>query len=521
MTFCFVVVVLAIIAAAIAASAHQANKAEAAWSSAATRLSLVYRSKGKFGDRMLRGKLEGYPVVVRTFKRSNGKSSTTYTHFELEYSQESFEFKLTRSTAFSSVAAFFRSQDIEIGASEFDKIVIVQSNRPKHVASYLTSERQKAVLNVFLAYPGARIKNGEIEWEKRGLVTSAAEIEGVLRRFVRFAQVMDGVREPADLEEEALEEMVAPDPEPQFSEAIAGVGALSVQSDQDDAAVHEPEPVVFHVDDLGEVYDLPPVVQPGMTVTEAAEAVEAERRGERPARELGDPADDPVVEEELAVSETSAPSEAPEPTPAPEPPAPSEYWRPEPPPAAPTEAAEPPAPASPEPAPSSTSHDPTPTGGSLPESQLETTVFQEITLGGVDDPTNRFVEAGSDASLAVADVCGELFASGLLGSKADQAFAERYLDAEVAWEGKLERLDRYFSDMVFEGGPGTKATVVVHEIGEGYAARKVEAVLQLGPEAADELRTRVGETLRFRGRLAKCEAFLRRLLVREATVEAS
>ncbi len=126
------------------------------------------------------------------------------------------------------------------------------------------------------------------------------------------------------------------------------------------------------------------------------------------------------------------------------------------------------------------------------------------------DPDVRSTEDGP----AAAEVAEALFDPKHLSFETTRIFEERYEGRRVAWQGPLVRVSSYRSDLDFRDGPGTKAVVRVHRLANDlYAGRDVEAVVELPPEAIDELRDRRGELVSFRGRLTKCDPLMRNLFV--------
>ena len=73
-------------------------------------------------------------------------------------------------------------------------------------------------------------------------------------------------------------------------------------------------------------------------------------------------------------------------------------------------------------------------------------------------------DADADAELAVAAVCAQLFTRSITSTEARKRFDERYKGKRVRWSGKLRRAATYSIDIVFKGGPGTKATFALPKI---------------------------------------------------------
>jgi hypothetical protein len=120
--------------------------------------------------------------------------------------------------------------------------------------------------------------------------------------------------------------------------------------------------------------------------------------------------------------------------------------------------------------------------------------------------------------LAIADVCSQLFTRSITSTEAKKRFEERYKGKRVRWSGNLRRATTYSIDLVFKGGPGTKATFALPVPSTGALGGAVQAVVQLSPAAAAQLKSRVGEEIAFEGRLLSCDTMVRNLNIADATL---
>ena len=121
-----------------------------------------------------------------------------------------------------------------------------------------------------------------------------------------------------------------------------------------------------------------------------------------------------------------------------------------------------------------------------------------------------------DLRLDVASVCEELFDPNRMSYETNRLFDDRYRDATVRWKGTARRANVYSYDFDFGDGGGTKAELDVYEVKQQYGSRAVKAFVQLPTEAADDIGGRIGEDVRFEGRLISCEGSARRLYVADA-----
>ena len=154
-------------------------------------------------------------------------------------------------------------------------------------------------------------------------------------------------------------------------------------------------------------------------------------------------------------------------------------------------------------------------------------IDKAVEEGPDDDETQQPAERASaqvesspspqaqSASLDMKAVCEELFTSSMMTVETNRMFEDKYQGTTITWSGILQRADRCSHDMVFGSEPCTKAVFETHELAEGvYAARKVQAVVQLPLDVLDELRSRVGEEVPFEGTLTSCDTFMRNLFLK-------
>lgn len=120
--------------------------------------------------------------------------------------------------------------------------------------------------------------------------------------------------------------------------------------------------------------------------------------------------------------------------------------------------------------------------------------------------------------LAVADVCAQLFTRSITSTEAKKRFEERFKGQRVRWSGNLRRAANYSVDIVFKGGPGTKATFALPVPTEGALGGAVQAVVQFSPAAGEQLKKRVGEEITFEGRLLSFDGMVRNFNIADATL---
>ena len=116
-------------------------------------------------------------------------------------------------------------------------------------------------------------------------------------------------------------------------------------------------------------------------------------------------------------------------------------------------------------------------------------------------------------------VAMELFAGGLSSYEADRKFKAEIEGTPVSGTGVLVDVDAYSVDFDFGGSAGTKAVLKLEGLPEEtFANREVLVLLELPEGQKPVLTPRIGESLAFAGTLHRADAFLRKLLVKSATI---
>ena len=142
----------------------------------------------------------------------------------------------------------------------------------------------------------------------------------------------------------------------------------------------------------------------------------------------------------------------------------------------------------------------------------------DLRAGEVPVEVATAVEPPAGAELALAEICSQLFTRSITSTEAKKRFEERYKGRRVRWSGNLRRAATYSIDLVFKGGPGTKATFALPVPTEGALGGAVQAVVQLSPAAAEQLKKRVGEEITFEGRLLSFDGMVRNFNIADATL---
>lgn len=124
-----------------------------------------------------------------------------------------------------------------------------------------------------------------------------------------------------------------------------------------------------------------------------------------------------------------------------------------------------------------------------------------------------------EEELDPATVCDALFDPSYTSIDTSRVFDERFAGKRVRWTGTARSADAFSYDFVLGSEPGTKLVLEVHEIGSSfYGESKIQAVTRLPPEAAEELRDRVGGSLTIEGTLLKVDGFMKNVYLQEGRI---
>ncbi|MFC1572208.1 tetratricopeptide repeat protein [Candidatus Eisenbacteria bacterium] len=167
------------------------RETNSAWQVVAKNLPLQFRPGALFSSPKLTGAHNGCSVLVETFSRDSGDSSTTYTRYRIGYARSlGLGLRLTRQGVFGRIGKFFGAEDIEVGDSDFDKAVVVKGSDPSRVTEFLTPARRVRAARFLNSHQGATIYDDRILWEKSGVERDPQQIAHVIDRMTRLANHM-------------------------------------------------------------------------------------------------------------------------------------------------------------------------------------------------------------------------------------------------------------------------------------------------------------------------------------------
>ena len=111
----------------------------------------------------------------------------------------------------------------------------------------------------------------------------------------------------------------------------------------------------------------------------------------------------------------------------------------------------------------------------------------------------------------------ELFVSNRLSYETAQIFNEHYKGRRVTWQGRVQTLRTYHSDLDFGRGPGVKVVVALAEIEHDlYGVAEVDAVVSL--PAGTETGLARNNLIRFTGTLHRADSMMRNVFVADAAL---
>lgn len=190
MEFLFIFVVVAVIA--IVAHAKGAKRTKAAWRKIAHDLKLNYLDRS---EPALTGKFNDHSVRVKVYTESHGKTSQTYTGFQIELERAiKVDFQLGRQGLMQSMIGMIGGTDIQVGHSEFDKAIVVKGRDEKAVQAFFQSDRARnGCLTLFRKsrYSKVKITNNAVEVSISGKLMHSAEVKPVLNQLLSIVLLLE------------------------------------------------------------------------------------------------------------------------------------------------------------------------------------------------------------------------------------------------------------------------------------------------------------------------------------------
>ncbi len=117
------------------------------WSQIAYDIGGRFKDGGFWKRDYIRYEYGSWEIVLDTYTKSHGKSSTTYTRMRAPFAnRDGLYFKIYREGFFSNVSKYFGMQDIEIGDNFFDENFIIKGNSEYQIANLLEGDEMKALI---------------------------------------------------------------------------------------------------------------------------------------------------------------------------------------------------------------------------------------------------------------------------------------------------------------------------------------------------------------------------------------
>lgn len=117
------------------------------WSEIAYDIGGRFKNGGFWERDYIRYEYGDWEIVLDTYTRSHGKSSSTYTRMRAPFlNKDGLYFKIYREGFFSNLSKYFGMQDIEIGDSFFDENFIIKGNSDYQITKLLEGDEMKALI---------------------------------------------------------------------------------------------------------------------------------------------------------------------------------------------------------------------------------------------------------------------------------------------------------------------------------------------------------------------------------------
>jgi hypothetical protein len=458
--FAFAIMVLFILVAITFGIAHS-KKVNQAWAAAAQEHGLRHIPGSFVSGPKLVGTIAGIRVVVDTFRRSSGKNSKSYTRYRVHFPRPiGLGLRLTQEGLFSGVSKFFGSQDIQLGDRIFDQTMLIQGTNEDAVRAFLTPARRMRIQRFMIRLPGSTIHDNSIEHVMRGMIVRPESLVRTIEWMVRLATHLT-----EDLEDDG-----------QLQEA------MRLQNEGDPAAALDVvDAIIVRKEDTAG--------QAGQARGVLGEAVEERRlQGElrymAGARDLAhksfrqahsvDP-DDKEVAEWLELTKPTQPAEA------------NVDER-------------------------VTSQRVPPLSSTIAGRRDDAKPVKRSMTDSQPDVASHTASDPIDTGLSQKQVCDDLFGDSTRSFDVSRRFESVYRGQRVRWQGELQKIERNYSDFIFDQSAGAKATLKIDERESPYFGMDaVLAVVHLPESAIQSLKPRIGTQLQFAGTLVKVDGLMKNI----------
>ena len=122
---------------------------EEIWKQIANDIGGEFIDGGFWKKDLLRYKHANWELLLDTFTRSHGKSSSTYTRLRVPFlNKDGLYFKIYREGFFSGLGKFFGMQDLQIKDQRFNDSFIIKGNNQERIEQLLNDYQVKMLFDM-------------------------------------------------------------------------------------------------------------------------------------------------------------------------------------------------------------------------------------------------------------------------------------------------------------------------------------------------------------------------------------
>lgn len=119
------------------------------WQALCSEIGGEFIDGGFWGGTKVKVRSGEWTIVLDTFNRSSGKSSTPYTRIRAPYvNPDGFKFKIYNENIFTDIGKLFALQDITVGFPEFDNRFIIKGNDETKVKELFADSELRGLIDL-------------------------------------------------------------------------------------------------------------------------------------------------------------------------------------------------------------------------------------------------------------------------------------------------------------------------------------------------------------------------------------
>lgn len=162
------------------------------WAKVAAELELQHEPGSWKSPHELTGTVDGRTVRVWTHQQRTGEYSNVFTSYSVEHVGSGAELTITpHPKGFSLLGKNLGLTDTEVGNPEFDEKFLVVAAEPSTAATFLTPERQAAILAFFERRNDSAVGTVHITTWTRGIAGSSDAMLATLHDLGQLASLLD------------------------------------------------------------------------------------------------------------------------------------------------------------------------------------------------------------------------------------------------------------------------------------------------------------------------------------------